>query len=340
MTLASNPLLLLSFLTTHTLLGCGFAHALQLELPVNCEIGKDCFIQNYFDHQDGITYKDYRCGYLTYDNHTGTDFRVKDEHVMARGVSVIAAASGRVVGVRDGEIDIAVSIHGQNNVAGKEAGNGVLLDHGNGWQTQYSHLRRGSLLVKKGDWVESGQAIGLIGESGNADFPHVDFTVRKNGKAVDPFWPDGVWACDGKSQPSTLWSATASRSLSYIKTALLGMGFNTKLPTRFEAQTGSWQASVLSSQSSQLVLWASVMGANDGDSWHIIVLDPNGNIFADVNGKVSGNKAVLLSGGGRTRPPDLPWPEGMYKGTFTLIRQNQSILSHESEVRLVKEKLH
>ena len=77
-----------------------------LGLPVACEIGRTCMIQNYFDHDPGAEAEDYACGDLVYDAHRGTDFRVPDLAAMADGVPVVAAAAGRVRAVRDAMPDI------------------------------------------------------------------------------------------------------------------------------------------------------------------------------------------------------------------------------------------
>ena len=69
---------------------------------------------------------------------------------------------------RDGMTDVSIRDAGHGAVAGREAGNGVLIEHGGGWQTQYSHLRSGSVSVKPGERVEAGTPLGLIGLSGNS----------------------------------------------------------------------------------------------------------------------------------------------------------------------------
>lgn len=300
---------------------------------MQCELGKSCFIQNYFDHQDGEDYKDYRCGHLTYNQHTGTDFRVIDEVAMRRGVPVLAAAPGRVIGSRDGEPDIAITIRGEEKIAGKGAGNGVVIDHGDGWHTQYSHLQNGSVRAKSGDWVERGQPIGLIGESGKADFPHVDFSVRKNGQAIDPFWPVDVWSCNTEESPHSLWSMRAVKSLGYIDTAILQIGFSDHIPTRLEAQTGRTpgSAGILPNDARQLVLWASVMGSNKDDQWHIDVTFPNGQTLIGAQGRINGNKAVAIIGSGK-RLLSQQWPRGRYKGRFTIERNGKRIQSEESTI--------
>lgn len=64
------------------------------------------------------------------------------------------------------------------------AGNSVYIDHGNGVVSMYFHLSKP--IVKEGDKVQRGQAIGLSGMSGRATGPHLHFSVSVLGKLVDP----------------------------------------------------------------------------------------------------------------------------------------------------------
>ena len=121
----------------------GPAAAFELEWPLACALGEDCFIQQYVDHDPGPDARDYTCGSATYDGHDGTDIRVKTLADMERGVDVLASHSGVVVGARDGEPDHVVKTDADRAaVVDKECGNGVLIEAGDGWATQY---RRGTL---------------------------------------------------------------------------------------------------------------------------------------------------------------------------------------------------
>ena len=156
-------------------------------LPVDCEMGTVCFVQNYVDRDPGPLARDYACGLLSYDGHKGTDIRVADLVTMRQGVAVVAAAAGTVQGMRDEMPDTGIQRRGDPAVQGREYGNGVVLDHGGGWVSQYCHMRQGSVVVTPGQRVEAGAMLGLIGQSGEAMFPHVHFEVRKDETVIDPF---------------------------------------------------------------------------------------------------------------------------------------------------------
>src|SRR3990167_4003312 len=142
--------------------------ALRLDLPIDCEPGRTCWIVNYVDHDPTDGVRDYACGAATYNDqpgnrHKGTDFSIGDLGAMRRGVAVVAAATGVVRGVRDGMADVNFRRTDAETLKGRECGNGVMLTHDGGWQTQYCHMRGGSIAVKKGDRVAAGQRLGLVG---------------------------------------------------------------------------------------------------------------------------------------------------------------------------------
>ena len=82
--------------------------------------------------------------------------------------------------------DIVASLAGQVIKATWSSmnGNHVVIDHGNGVQTYYLHASK--LLVKAGDYVKQGQVIMKCGSTGWSTGPHLHFTIRINGTAVDP----------------------------------------------------------------------------------------------------------------------------------------------------------
>ena len=59
----------------------------------------------------------------------------------------------------------------------RAAGNFVLLDHGNGEYSLYAHMQRGSVPVRVGQRMKTGDVLGKLGSSGNSTDPHLHFQV-------------------------------------------------------------------------------------------------------------------------------------------------------------------
>lgn len=64
------------------------------------------------------------------------------------------------------------------------AGNMIVIDHGNGFESKYFH--NSEFKVSVGDTVTKGQVIALSGNTGNSSGPHLHFGIFSNGTAVDP----------------------------------------------------------------------------------------------------------------------------------------------------------
>lgn len=96
-----------------------------------------------------------------YRPHLGTDYAAP------RGTPVQAIADGRVV------------------FAGRKGGGGITvrIAHARGYESYYLHLHRA--LVRSGQRVQQGQRIGLVGATGLATGPHLDFRLRRHQKFVD-----------------------------------------------------------------------------------------------------------------------------------------------------------
>lgn len=74
---------------------------------------------------------------------------------------------------------------GRVEFAGRKGGDGilVLIAHSRGYETYYMHLSRA--LVHTGQHVSQGQRIGLVGATGLATGPHLDFRIRQHGRFVN-----------------------------------------------------------------------------------------------------------------------------------------------------------
>lgn len=243
------------------------ALGLELRIPIACEVGRSCEIQNYVDRDPGSGAQDYTCGTTTYDKHNGVDFRVPTLTSQRSGVSVLAAADGRVVRGRDGVEDVSVRDKGPASVAGQECGNGVVIDHGDGWETQYCHMAKDSLRVRPGDQVKAGDPIGSVGLSGLTEYPHLHFTVRRNKKVIDPFAVGSETCGPGQS----LWAPSAQAVLSYRTRVVLNTGFSAAPVTNKMIEEGELDQTSPSSQSPVLVAYVRVINAKAGDVQKLVL---------------------------------------------------------------------
>ncbi len=82
--------------------------------------------------------------------------------------------------------DVLAVAQGVVTWAGPRDGYGILVEinHGNGYVTRYAHNSRVS--VARGDTVERGQAIAVVGSTGRSTGPHVHFEVMRDGRQIDP----------------------------------------------------------------------------------------------------------------------------------------------------------
>ena len=63
-------------------------------------------------------------------------------------------------------------------------GGTIIMDHGHGISTIYSHLEE--LLVEKGQEIKQGQIIGTVGSTGRSTGPHLDFRINWFQTRLDP----------------------------------------------------------------------------------------------------------------------------------------------------------
>lgn len=289
----------------------------RLQVPVACEVGRTCFIQNYLDQDPSPESKDFACGTLTYDGHNGTDFRVP---TLKSQVDVLAAADGRVLRARGDVPDVSVRAAGRREaVQGTECGNGLVVAHADGLETQYCHMAQGSLRVKPGDAVKAGQPIGRVGLSGLTEYPHLHLTVRQGGRVVDPFAsgaPPG--SCGGGA---SLWAVP----LPYEPSAVLNVGFATG-PVTSEAVESGEVGAAPGADAPALVAFARAIGLRAGDVGEIALKDPSGAVLAEKKAEpLDRPKAQVLLFVGRRRPPS-GWAKGAYQATYTVRRDGRIVL--------------
>jgi murein DD-endopeptidase MepM/ murein hydrolase activator NlpD len=96
-------------------------------------------------------------------DHDGIDLRADE------GTPIVAAEAGRVVYAGD---DLG------------DYGKVIIIKHVGRWATVYAHNRKH--LVDEGEFVEKGDVIAEVGDTGNASAPHLHFEVRRNNAPRDP----------------------------------------------------------------------------------------------------------------------------------------------------------
>ncbi len=289
------------------------ADEIALGLPIDCTLGETCYIQNHVDRAPGPEIRDYDCGGLSYDGHKGTDFGLPTLADMHRGVDVLAVAPGSVRGWRDGVADIGPT----EETKGKECGNGVVLRHGNGWETQVCHLKSGSVLVRKGQFVERGDVLGQVGLSGLTEFPHVHLGVRLDGEAIDPFDTGAFPGC-GENGPD-LWLDAPD----YTPGGILSVGFAPGIPDYAAVKDGSAGQPTLPSDAAGLVLFGYAFGGQKGDMIKMQITGPNGEFLSHSETLEKDQAQFFRASGKRLRAAQ--WPAGKYHGTVTLVRKNRQL---------------
>ncbi len=190
--------------------------------------------KNYVDVQSGDCILDYNGGWHTYDGHNGMDIitapyywqRKKNNEVYA-----IASAPGIIVGKRDGGFDGNCSWDNPPWVGAGASGNYFAILHADGTTVSYyKHLKIGSLVDKdSGDYVSTGDYLGVIASSGRSTAPHLHFEVHvawgdddnPDGLLIEPF--------AGPDNPSTdvsLWS----NQKPYIEPDVIGIESHSGTP--------------------------------------------------------------------------------------------------------------
>lgn len=293
------------------------AGAPVLEQPIDCTLGETCYIQNYVDADPTPSWSDFACGGLSYDGHKGTDFALPTVHDMTIGVRVLAAADGLIAGTRDGMDDVAKTSDTLASVKGRECGNGVAIDHGDGWITQYCHMKKGSISVQKGERITAGAVLGQVGLSGKTEFPHLHISVRQDGNVVDPFAPSGPSVTCKTDHPDSLWSD----GIPYVAGGIVRLGFDTKVPSYADVKSGAAGAVAFPANTAALVLFVQGFGSRANDQIKFSITGPDGFSFSHSE-TVAKPKALYMQAAGKKRAGNT-WARGKYEGTVTLIRDGQ-----------------
>jgi len=133
--------------------------------------------------------------WLFYDGHDGWDLGLYYEQVVAAADGLVTYADWSTPGCSTCSF-----------------GQGVRIDHGNGFDTLYGHLWQ--IDVQRGQWVRRGQVIGLSGSTGASTGEHLHFGVYHHATwdPVDPFGWEGGGRDPWSGDVGNLWLNGAARS--------------------------------------------------------------------------------------------------------------------------------
>ncbi len=150
----------------------------KFRIPINTTTG----ISAHYDNDPTASVKDYLCGNISYNGHTGTDFKAPVN------TPVYAAASGGLY-YRFNNCPTYGSL---SSTCGGGYGNHVRIDHegnltdGVGWTTYYAHLEKDTATYPQS--LNCGALVGKSGSSGRSSGPHLHFEVKKyNYPYNDPY---------------------------------------------------------------------------------------------------------------------------------------------------------
>ncbi len=288
--------------------------------PLACTYTKDCWAVNYVDVDASQSAKDFRCNKKSYDGHKGTDFALGSITQMRNGVDVLAAASGTVLRVRDGESDHLKTSEELDDLKSrkKECGNGILIDHGNGLQTIYCHLKKDSIVVKPEQPIKVGEKIAQIGQSGLAEFPHLHFGVIHDDSILDPYTGlSNTQECGTIDTP--LWHENLH--INYNPVAIFDGGFRNTAPDFEQIKRGQKSPETIPVHSAALVFWGGFYNVEEGDQVIMTVTDPNGDTFTQRKETVNKTRARQYYYAGR-KVGHVQLIPGIYKGHISITRTN------------------
>ncbi len=291
-----------------------------LTFPVDCELTETCFLQQLVDMDQGPGAQDMTCGAASYDGHNGTDIRTPQVVDLARTSRVVAALGGTVRDVRNDSADRLVETDADRAaIAGEECGNGVIIDHADGWQTQYCHLAKDSVIVEPGQQVAAGQMLGAIGLSGLTQFPHLEFIVRRDGDVIDPFSGRAAGSGCGVAGIATLWDNIWIGVAAAVTTQFIGAGFSAGGIDHDSLMHGD--PLPLFAGADAIVGWGWALNVRAGDVFAFSLSGPDGFSYQHTSGPVPRNQAAYSAFAGQ-RLAVLP---GTYTGEIQLLRDGDEV---------------
>lgn len=104
------------------------------------------------------------------------DHPILEKRIMHNGIDIAAPTGTEVKATASGKVIRTEEKPGY--------GRSCLVEHKFGYQTLYGHMVR--LVVGENKWVQKGEVLGYVGNTGLSVAPHLHYEVRKNGNPLNP----------------------------------------------------------------------------------------------------------------------------------------------------------
>jgi murein DD-endopeptidase MepM/ murein hydrolase activator NlpD len=186
-------------------------------------------------------------------------------------------------------------------------------------------MAKGSVRVKVGQVVTTGTVLGLVGMSGEAEFPHLHLAVRHNQEKIDPFaWDSAPGACG--SSGHSLWSKNAALALAYHSPDVVNVGFAPGRVTMEDIESGRAAEGRPIADSPMVVAYVRAIGMKSGDIQILTLRGPAGVVLArNETRPLDGDKAQLIYFIGKRRTTTA-WPTGEYEAQYEVRRDGATAL--------------
>jgi hypothetical protein len=208
----------------------------------------------------------------------------------------------------------------------------VIVAHADGFESIYCHLQQGSVRVKPGDAVKMGQVLGRAGLSGNTEFAHLHFGLRRNGKTVDPFsYGAPNDACGGGT---SLWAPRLASALSYRSIVILNVGFAAHAVTTEEIEAGDGVGSLPTINSDTVVAYVRAIGLEAGDVQQLKLTGPDGNVVAQYDVPALARDMAQYTAKAGRKHSEGEWPRGTYRATYRVERGGVPLIEKTFELQL------
>jgi hypothetical protein len=172
--------------------------------------------------------------------------------------------------------------------------------------------------VRSGDRIKTGQTLGDVGLSGDTEFPHLHFEVRRNGGVIDPFTGSGPGSTCGETSGS-LWETAARTRLPYTPNGVVCAGWSASPPDRAAVLEDCERRDALSPSSPAIVAWIELFGLREVDRLRVTLSAPDGSALAETNVVMEKDRARQFSYVGKKRPA-AGWSKGTYRARVLVTR--------------------